>query len=147
MNITTTYFGDICFHKEDIIHFSNGIFGFESEKDFILIPFQGEDDFMFSLQSIHNEDLSFILMNPFLLKKDYSPNISRSDLIDLRAQLLEELVSYVICVVKDPFLESTINLKCPIVLNTAKNIAKQVILDTDDYDFRHPLIELTKRRD
>ena len=51
---------------------------------------------------------------------------------------------YVLCVVKNPVSDSTVNLKCPVAINPETRVAYQVILDTEDYEMRHPLAEFSK---
>ena len=49
---------------------------------------------------------------------------------------------YAVCVVKDDVSESTVNLKCPVVINPDNQAAKQLILDDERYSFRHSLQQL-----
>ena len=53
----------------------------------------------------------------------------------------QELAFYVLCVVKKPVADSTVNLKCPVAINPHTRTARQVILETDAYEMRHPLAE------
>lgn len=41
MKLLTKYFGEIDFEKEDILSFPKGLFAFEEEKGFLLLPFSG----------------------------------------------------------------------------------------------------------
>ena len=52
-----------------------------------------------------------------------------------------ELCYYVLCVVKNPVAASTVNLKCPVVVNIDTRRCMQVILDGDEYGMRHMLSE------
>lgn len=49
------------------------------------------------------------------------------------------------CVVKEPVGESTVNLRCPVVVNPDLHRAMQVILDTDAYQMRHRLDEFSQK--
>ena len=40
--------------------------------------------------------------------------------------------------IRDPFDQSTVNLKSPIVVNPQRNLAAQLILE-EDFPLRHPL--------
>ena len=44
MKADTMYFGRIEFDKKELIRFEEGLFGFESQKDFLPVPFEGEED-------------------------------------------------------------------------------------------------------
>lgn len=50
---------------------------------------------------------------------------------------------YVMCVAREPVGESTVNLRCPVVVNPELRRAAQVILDTDAYHMRHRLDEFS----
>ena len=41
MHLMTKYFGQIDYDPTEVLSFPNGIFGFEEEKQFLLLPFHG----------------------------------------------------------------------------------------------------------
>ena len=55
----------------------------------------------------------------------------------------DELCYYVMCVVRYPVWASTLNLRCPLVINPYLHRGMQVILDTDAYHMRHRLDEFS----
>ena len=57
----------------------------------------------------------------------------------------QDLCYYVLCAVKNPVANSTVNLRCPIALNDESRRAIQVILDTDRYHMRHLLAEFGRK--
>lgn len=141
MKADTMYFGEIKYTKKELITFKEGLFGFESQKDFLPIPFEAEDDAVLCLQSVAQRDVSFIVMNPFRLDPEYSPALRPEDYTRLGTKDEEKLSYYVICVIWDTPEESTVNLKCPVVVNSDTRQAVQVILEDDRYRFRHSLSE------
>lgn len=141
MQLQTKYFGPVEYEKEDILTFSNGLFGFETEKSFLLLPFAGSEGTLLCFQSIHNPSLAFIAMNPFSLDPTYSPVLSSEELSVMGVERSEDLCYYVLCVVREPISESTVNFKCPVVVNPDAHEAIQVILNTGDYHMRHKLSE------
>ena len=52
MNIQTKYFGELRIDDSTTLRFPDGLFGFEEEKEFVLLPFSEEDDFLLCLQSV-----------------------------------------------------------------------------------------------
>lgn len=145
MNISTKYFDDVSISEQDIIYFKEGIFGFENFKKYIIIEFESGSDNLLCLQSIDDEELAFVLMNPFNLMSEYKPQLSDSDIEDLDIdENTEGVLYYVICVVKDSISESTVNMKCPIVINPKSKMAKQIILDSEEYSFKHELKQFTE---
>ena len=144
MNIHAKYFGPVSYEKDETIHIINGLIGFESYTEYLPIPFQEGDDSMISLQSLEEESLSFILLNPFGIFTDYTPKLSAQELKELGANSEEDISFYVIGVIRDSFSESTVNLKAPLVVNALNRRAKQIILDQQEYTFRHSLEHIMK---
>lgn len=145
MRISTKYFDDVEVSESDIIYFEDGIFGFEYVHKYVIMEFEKGSDNILCLQNIEDSELAFILMNPFDLKADYEPKLSEEDIKSLKIESEDEgVLYYVICVVKDTIAESTVNLKCPIVINPQNKRAKQIILDSLDYTFRHELRQFTE---
>ncbi len=141
----TKYFGAVEYDSDDVLIFPNGIFGFEEESEFLLLPFENSDGNMLCLQSIKTPSLAFVAMNPFALKPDYSPVLQKAELEKLQAENSDELCYYTLCVVREPVGTSTVNLRCPIVINDKTKNAMQVILETDEYNMRHSLAEFESK--
>ena len=146
MEIITQYFGSIPYSEGELIHFSDGLFGFSELKNYVPLAFQDNSDALISLQSIEDGRVSFILMNPFQLYSEYAPVLSSEDNKLLNASYDEKNISYyVICVIHEHMDASTVNLKAPIAVNTDTREAKQIILDNPLYKFRHPIKDFMKR--
>ncbi|MCI8293106.1 MAG: flagellar assembly protein FliW [Hespellia sp.] len=147
MNINAKYFGQISYEQEDTIHIINGLFGFESFTKYLPIPFHEDNDSLISLQSLEDETLSFIVMNPFGIFPDYAPLLSQEDLAELGTSSEKDISYYVISVVRDSIAETTVNLKAPLAVNALNRQAKQIILEQPEYTFRHTLGEITQKED
>ena len=130
---------NISYEEKELIHIINGLIGFESYNKYLPIPFQEEDDSLISLQCLEDEDLSFILMNPFSICQDYSPKLSDQELKELGAESADDISYYVISVIRESVAQSTVNLKAPLAVNAINRQAKQVILEQAEYTFRHAL--------
>lgn len=141
MKTQTKYFGTVEYGEEDVLQFKEGLFGFEDEKQFLLIPFEGGNSPLLCLQSLQTAGLAFTALNPFFLKPDYQPVLQARELKSLGVVRSEELCFYVLCVVRDPISESTVNLKCPVAINDATRAAMQTILESGAYEMRHRLAE------
>ncbi len=139
MNTVTKYFGEIEYEQTDVLHFARGIFAFEDEHEFLLLPFADSDGALLCLQSLQTPSLAFVLMNPFSLKPDYAPVLQPEELKGLGVEDSRELCFYTMCVVKSPVAESTLNLKCPVAVNDETGQAMQVILEGNEYGMRHLL--------
>ena len=141
MNIKTKYFGEIEIEEEAVIDFPAGLFAFEDEKQFVLLPFEGSESTLLCLQSVKTEGLAFVVMNPFSVSPGYTPVLQEKELAEMGVADSTELCYYVMCVVREPVADSTLNLKCPVVINDETRQAMQVILEGDAYGMRHRLSE------
>ena len=145
MQLQTKYFGVLECPEDHILHFSRGLFGFEEERRFVLIPFEGSGGSLLCFQSAETPALAFTAVNPFFLKPDYAPVLADEELAELGVEQSEELCFYALCATRNPVSESTVNLRCPVVINDQTQQAVQVILDTQDYHMHHKLSEFAHK--
>ena len=89
--------------------------------------------------SVEDPNVVFVLINPFFLSPDYSPVLAPEEFACLDASEDGELSYYVICVVRNDYLENTVNLKCPLVINPQTRRGIQVILENTSYSYSHKL--------
>ena len=146
MKTQTKYFGEIDYTKEELLTFPKGLFGFEDEQSFLLLPFSSAGT-LFSLESVGSPELAFTLMHPFSLDASYAPVLSADELKALDVEKSEDLYYYVLCTVKDPVDESTINMKCPLAINPDTRYGLQVILEDETWEMRHKLSEFEKQEE
>jgi len=142
--LKTKYFGTVDCPDEERVHFAAGLFGFEEEKDFYLLPFEGSGGSLLCFQSAATPALAFVAVNPFSFKPDYAPQLAAAELEELGVERSEDLCFYALCVVREPVGESTVNLRCPVALNDRTREAVQVILETEQYLMHHPLTEFER---
>ncbi|MGN8842569.1 flagellar assembly protein FliW [Niallia sp. HCP3S3_B10] len=143
MKIATKYHGEKEIRDKEVITFPQAIPGFPEEKEFVLLPLDEEGQFIV-LQSVGNQQLAFVLSNPFTFFQDYDFTLEDHivELLELESE--EEVQVFSILTVQDPFEMTTANLQAPIIINSKKNIAKQVILNEPNYHTKHPLFEKSK---
>ncbi len=144
MKAATKYFGEVEYGEKDVLHFPKGLYGFEEEKRFLLLPFSGNGT-LFCLQSLRTPSLGFVVMDPFALHEGYAPVLQPEDLRALGVQESQELYYYALCAVKHPVADSTVNLRCPIAICEETRTAMQVILEDDQYGMRHLLSDTGTR--
>lgn len=143
----TKYFGEIDCDESKLFHFRSGLPGFENEHSFLIIPFEESGGSMYSLQSAVTPSLSFIVMDPFTLDPSYEPELSPSMLRQLGAAQWQDLTYGVLCASKNPVSESTVNLRCPIVLHLDTRQGTQIIMDSNRYGMRHLLSDFSHQED
>ena len=147
LKLQTKYFGEIEYQEGDTLTFAAGLFGFEDEHQFLLLPFEDSAGTLLCLQSTQTPALAFVMMDPFALRPDYAPVLQPQELESLEVKDSQDLAYYVLCVVKKPVSDSTVNLKCPVAIHPETRCARQVILETDAYDMRHPLAEFNRKEE
>lgn len=136
--IKTRDFDEIFVNEEDLIKFISGMYGFEQYKDYVILKDNPEDDVMF-LQSLENTELSFVLIDPYSIFRNYNPNLIEDDLNELMVKNEAELKYLVIAIIKDTIKDSVVNLKSPIAINPKTREAKQVILQ-NNYPLRYNIL-------
>lgn len=127
-----------------VIHFSNGIYGFEDVKDYVLLQ---EDDkkVIWSLQAANSSYPALLVVDPFLVLRGYHPNLSAEDKKQLGNPKQEDLCFLAVAVICKNLADSVVNLKSPIVINTKNRKGLQVILDGSDYPVRYKLFQKHQR--
>ncbi|MGL5973279.1 MAG: flagellar assembly protein FliW [Oscillospiraceae bacterium] len=129
MKIKTRDFGLIDADENNFITFVEPILGFEQNNLYTIIHLNDVgSDFVF-LQSVDDENVCFVLVNPDVLKEEYKPYISRSLNRRLDVESDSDLIIWVIGVIYEDFYESTVNLKSPILINTKNNKGAQFVTD------------------
>ncbi|WP_405100359.1 flagellar assembly protein FliW [Oceanobacillus sp. FSL H7-0719] len=135
MKLQTKYLGEIEVQAEKIIHFPKGLPGFQDETEFIILDLPDNTAFQL-LQSVKTSALAFVITSPYLFYQDYTLNLN-DDLIELlEIKKQEDVAVYNIVTLKNPFSESTINLRAPIIINTSSLLGKQYILNDSPYSSR-----------
>lgn len=140
MELDTLRFGKITVQEDKVITFPRGILGFAKNKRYVLFP-HSEGSPFFWLQSVEDGELAFVVMNPQLVKADYSVDVDENVLNELEVNKQDPLE--VVCIVTIPSNDPrrmTINLLGPIIINAQNRSAVQVICDKQSYSHRHPLI-------
>ena len=146
LEITTTRFGNIIIEKEKIIHFPNGIPGFEDLKRYIFLAEENvklqEDNvqIFYWLQSIGDGEVAFLVVNPYLFFPDYSFDLPDYEVSALELKAPEEVAVFnIVTIPGEKAAEITVNLLAPVIINNRLKLARQVILTGSDYSTKHSL--------
>jgi flagellar assembly factor FliW len=116
-----------------------GLLGFERMKDYLLIANPAEEPFGW-LQVKGDTSLAFVVINPFLIAPDYSPDLPQTDVEFLGLNDTQDAMLLNIVTVHKQG-QATINLKGPIVINRHTGVGKQVVIaNATDYSVQHPLL-------
>lgn len=137
MEINTRDFGTIQAEADAIYAFPEGIYGFETDKQFAVFSKTFDDASLLYLQSTKNPMPCFLVFEPWELYPGYKPILSEDDLDRCGAKSIDDLIFLVIATVHASIEDLTLNVKSPIVLNPKTKIAMQVILQNPDYAVRY----------
>lgn len=142
MKIETKFLGEVTIEESQIIAFEHGIPGFEAAKQFVLLPID-MDLPIATFQCVTDAQVGFIVAYPFTFKQDYAFNLDESDKELLQVEREEDVLVYSIVTLKETFEQSTVNLLAPVVINKAKRLGKQLILqDSEKYPLRFQISKL-----
>ncbi len=142
MKVDTRYFGEIEIGDEKILHFEQGLFGFEEYKDYtVLYDIEEEEPFFSWLQCVTEKALAFPIVNPFKVKEDYNPVVEDALLSPIGECSAEDLLVFLLATVPADPKKTTVNMKAPLVINTVNRQGIQIIVENDDYAIRHMIMQ------
>jgi flagellar assembly factor FliW len=137
MKMIQSRFGEIKYDPANLVHFIEGLIGFEELHDFIVMPNEKQGP-LFWIQSIEDPEVAFVLTDPTNFFVDYKVVPDRREREKLG--LSEEDDCFVLSVVTvPPDRKVTLNLMAPILFAPRINRALQVVLEKSSYSTRHPL--------
>ncbi|HLJ55961.1 MAG TPA: flagellar assembly protein FliW [Chthonomonadaceae bacterium] len=137
----TTRFGEIDVDPDLVIDLVEGMIGFESCHEFVVVRHDDRSAFRW-LQSLDEPAIAFPIVEPVSVRPDYAPTISDSDarLLGLK-QDTPTLLFVVVCVPGGDPKAMTANLLAPLVINGFTRMGKQVIVQDEGYGTRHLLVK------
>lgn len=135
-----TRFGPVRVDGEREIAFPVGLLGFPGHRRYVLSGLPDRPGPFKLLQAADDPDLGFLVLP---LEREDGP-IAAGDLEAACAQLAipAEALAVLAIVTLRPGaagVVTTVNLKAPLLIDTARQRGWQVVLPSDGYDLRHPL--------
>lgn len=142
MKINTRYFGEVEIGEEKIIHFENGLFGFEEYQDYTILYDSEEDEepFFSWLQCTTEQNLAFPVVNPLKVKEDYDPVVEDELLASIGEITEEDLLILLLVTVPQDIKKISVNMKAPLVINAGTRQGIQIVVENGDYEIKHYLI-------
>lgn len=134
MKVKTSRFGEIAVNPERLITLTSPFLGFPDSFRFVLRPHKTDSPFMW-LQSVDNPDLAFVVIQSAMIMPDYKPLIA--GLIKKELQIVSDSELDILLILTIPAgkpREITANLLGPVIINTKKRLARQILLDPAQYD-------------
>lgn len=125
------------------LSFPDGVPGFPQLFRFQLTQ-EGPGQPFFSLKSLEDDQVGFWMVDPFPFFPQYEFTLVDSVKRQLHIEEGTPVSVRTVITVRNEG-EVTVNLKAPIVINEAAAIAKQVILNDDNYGIRQPLFQMRSK--
>lgn len=120
------------------ILFEKGIPGFEDYKYFNVNIIKDNEKF-YSIVSKEDDNIGFISISPFDIKKDYEIDLDDEVVKELEIKTEKDVLVLCLITLGKTLKDSTANLKAPIIINIKNNRGKQLILQDDKYKIKEPL--------
>jgi flagellar assembly factor FliW len=142
MIINTKNFGEVEFEEKDKIFFQKGLLGFEDKKEFLLLNnYDTEDPVPFMwLQSVDDEELSFVVSIPFFLRTDYEVEITDDICNQLNIHDPNEVGIYSICKIENDVKDMTVNFQSPLIINAQTKNGMQIVMYDSNYQVDEKVI-------
>ena len=138
MKVATKAYGLIDVDERQKIIFPHGLLGFETLKDYLLLDAERQP--FYWLQSMDEEQVAFILVNPFLFRPDYEVNISNEELAEIHLHSPEKALIFSIVTIPSDEGPMTANLQGPLVINRDNRTGKQAVLSDTRWRTKHDIM-------
>ena len=137
MKVESRRFGQIELPDDSVLEFTRPILGFPGLDKYALFKEDPEAP-LFWLQSLQDPGVSFLLVDPTSVA-EYVVESKEIDSAGLDLKGPSEALVLAIVTLKNPWKESTANLRAPVVVNTRTRKAAQVVLHEDRYDTKESI--------
>ncbi len=145
MKVKTSRFGELEVNPNDIITFNDGLLGFENIKKYFVVD-PGDSTLILWLQAIDDDKIAFPMIEPKIFKPDYIAKLLPADLNGLELDSLNNARLYsILTIPANNVTEMNANLKAPIVINSTKKVAKQIVLQDSKLSVKHEMYKDLKR--
>jgi len=138
MKVDSKAYGPIEVDENQKVIMPKGLFGFENYREFVI--FDAEHQPFLWLQSIEEKEIAFILINPFLFRKDYEINTTKDEEKEIGLTSPENALIFVIVTIPQDGGPMTANLQGPVVINKDNMTGTQAILSDQKWRTKHDII-------
>ena len=140
--IESSKFDLVQYNMSDVITFVRPVLGFSDQAHYIIISRPESEPFKW-LQSIDDPSVCFVILDPRLVFKDYSVEVSPYDIRQLDGSETPEdyQIFGIVTVPKGHPEQMSINLQGPIVINSKNLNALQMVLNYPEFDIRYSLFD------
>ena len=138
MKVLTKAYGLIDVDERQKITFPLGLLGFESLKEYVLLDAERQP--FYWLQSMDNEQVAFVLINPFIFRRDYEANIDNDELSFIGISDPKTALIFTIVTIPPDGSPMTANLQGPLIINQDTHSGLQAVLMDTRWKTKHDII-------
>jgi flagellar assembly factor FliW len=136
MIVKSRFLGELQIDESSIINFDEGILGLEDLKEYCIVSIPEKEQFSL-LQSIEDENISFVLIKPWDFFEHYEIDLKENHLKAMNIESSAQLAIYSIISFKKN--DITANLLAPVVINVETNKGNQIVLHSQQYKTKHSI--------
>lgn len=141
MKYQSTRFGELDVTDDAIFNFPGGLYGFEEETRFALLPFDPAIDSPLEwLQSLTTPELAFVVADPAPFMPAYEVALTADDRRDIGLGDDAAFNLRIIVTVPEDYRRMTGNFLAPLIIHPELNTGKQLVLIRPEYSTQHPLL-------
>ena len=138
MKVDTKAFGVIDTEDKQKVIFPHGLLGFEEYTEYVLLDAEHEP--FYWLQSVNEKEIAFILINPFIFRKDYEANVTNEELAEIGINAPEKALIFVIVTIPQDGGRMTANLQGPLIINKESMTGIQAIISDMKWKTKHDIM-------
>ena len=139
IKIVNSQLGELTINNDAIIHFDNGIIGFENLKNYTIVEIEETEPFIWFV-AIDEPEVSFPILKYQYAYPDYEINLQNKNYMDLQLTHSDTFHIFFIITVNEIKEQVTANLKGPLILNLKNNLGIQIISPNEDYVINYPVL-------
>lgn len=141
MKYHSTRFGEFEVTADAVLNFPDGLYGFETETRFALLPLDpGIDSPLEWMQSLSTPELAFVIADPAPFVPDYAVTPTEEDRRAIGLGDQDAFKLRIIVTVPEDYRRMTGNLLAPLVIHPGLNTGRQMVLSRPEYSTKHPLL-------
>ncbi len=138
IRVQTKAYGSLEVDERQILHFPDGLLGFEKFKDYALLDAAQKP--FFYLQSLDISELAFVLIDPFLFRPDYSVDADDALLSSVGIERPEDALVLSIVTVPSDGSPITANLMGPLIVDRGSRRGVQAVMTDPRWQTKHDVL-------
>lgn len=124
MLLETSRFGAVDVEVEDILHFPDGLIGFEDQRHWVLLADE-QNESLGWLQSVRASHVALPVVSPRRFAADYQVRVVKSQIVPLELAASDQ--AFVLNVINRHDDQFTVNLKAPVIINLDRRLGRQIV--------------------